>query len=67
MAEEQLGALNDYMTKATNAYQIEIMRLRKALSGTAKKHGSPGGKGVKHSAQRDAVSPREVSLDAGRL
>jgi hypothetical protein len=32
MAEEQLTALNAYMAKATNAYQIEIMRLRKALS-----------------------------------
>ena len=36
LAEKQLEALNAYMSKATHAYQSEIMRLKKALPRGAK-------------------------------
>lgn len=64
MAEEQLGALNDYMAKATNAYQTEIMRLRKALSASAKAQSPQGGKLAKASAPRPAASPQTDMFDS---
>jgi hypothetical protein len=41
LAEKQLEALNGYMAKATHAYQIEIMRLKKLVSQDSKARGKP--------------------------
>ena len=57
MAEEQLSALNAYMAKATNAYQTEIMRLRKALF---------QGQGAKALAHSDVTVPGLLSSPSGK-